>query len=104
MRLLRALASLGVLEEVEINLFALTAMGAQLRSDAPDSVRNLALMFGGERTWRLWGDLLGSIQTGESATQRLYAVGSFEYSRHIRKRLPYSTRQWPKRRVSLPTL
>jgi hypothetical protein len=104
MRLLRALASLGVLEEVEINLFALTAMGAQLRSDAPDSVRNLALMFGGERTWQLWGDLLGSIQTGESATQRLYAVGSFEYSRHIRKRLPYSTRQWPKRRVSLPTL
>jgi orsellinic acid C2-O-methyltransferase len=78
-RLLPALASLGVLEEVEINHFALTAMGAQLRSDAPDSVRNLALMFGGERTWRLWGDLLGSIQTGESAMQRLYGVGSFEY-------------------------
>jgi hypothetical protein len=33
-------------------------------------------MFGGERTWRLWGDLLGSIQTGESAMQRLYGVGS----------------------------
>jgi orsellinic acid C2-O-methyltransferase len=78
-RLLRALASLGVLEEVETNQFALTAMGAQLRSGAPDSVRNLALMFGSERTWRLWGALLGSVQTGESAMQRLYGVGSFEY-------------------------
>lgn len=78
-RLLRALASLALLEEVEPSQFALTALGDQLRTGAPDSLRNFALMFGGERSWRSWGDLLHSVRTGESATQHLYGMGSFEY-------------------------
>ena len=78
-RLLRALASLGVLDEVDIGCFALTALGASLRSGAADSVRNFALMSGSERVWRVWSDLLYSIRTGEPATPHLYGVGVFEY-------------------------
>lgn len=78
-RLLRALASMGLLAEIEPGRFSLTAMGAQLRSNVPGSMHNLALMFGGERAWRSWGELLHSVRTGESATRQVFGVGSFEY-------------------------
>ena len=78
-RILRALASMGLLEEIEMNRFSLTAVGEQLRSNVPGSIRNLTLMFGGERAWRSWGELLHSVKTGESGTRHVYGVGSFEY-------------------------
>jgi hypothetical protein len=78
-RLLRALASIGLVEELEPGRFALTAAGSQLRSNVPGSMRNLALMFGGERAWRSWGELLHSVRTGESGTRRVYGLGTFEY-------------------------
>ncbi|KRR20843.1 hypothetical protein CQ14_26470 [Bradyrhizobium lablabi] len=78
-RLLRALASMGLVEEVEPGGFALTAAGSQLRSDVPGSMRNVALMFGGERAWRSWGELVHCVRTGESGTRRVYGVGTFEY-------------------------
>ena len=78
-RLLRALASLGIVDECEPGRFALTPLGAQLRTDASGSLRNSALLYGGERTWKCWGDLLHSIRTGETAMYHLYGEGSFEY-------------------------
>jgi hypothetical protein len=78
-RLLRALASLGLVEELEYGRFALTEAGNPLRSSVPGSMRNVALMFGGDRAWRSWGELLHSVTTGESGTRRVYGVGSFEY-------------------------
>ena len=78
-RLLRALASLGVLDETEPGRFTLTRLGAQLRTGVPGSVRNLALMFGSERSWQSWGDLLYSVQTGESAARHIYRMSGFEY-------------------------
>jgi hypothetical protein len=78
-RLLRALASLGLVDEVEPGAFALTALGAQLRSGAPGSLRHFAMMSGTERTWRCWSDLLHCVRTGGTAMQHLYGVGSFDY-------------------------
>ncbi len=78
-RLLRALASMGLIAESEPGRFELTAMGAQLRSDVPGSMHRLALMYGGERAWRSWEELLHSVRTGESATQHVFGVTSFEY-------------------------
>jgi hypothetical protein len=78
-RLMRALTSLGLLEEIELGRFGLTDMDAQLRSNVPGTMHNLALMFGGERAWRSWGELLHSVRTGESATRHVFGVGSFEY-------------------------
>jgi hypothetical protein len=79
LRLLRALASLDLLEDHGRDGFALTALGSQLRSDVPGSLRNFALMFGGERAWRSWGELLHCVKTGESGTRRVYGMGTFEY-------------------------
>jgi hypothetical protein len=78
-RLLRALAAIGFVDEVEPGHFALTALGTQLRTGVDGSVRNFALMFGGERAWRSWGDLLHSVRTGEPAATRLYGMNGFEY-------------------------
>jgi orsellinic acid C2-O-methyltransferase len=79
LRLLRALASMDLLEDLGCDRFALTALGSQLCSNVPGSLRNFALMFGGERAWRSWGELLHCVKTGESGTRRIYGMGSFEY-------------------------
>src|SRR4029077_14690744 len=78
-QLLRALASLGVIDELEPGRFALNAMGEQLRTGVPGSVRNLALTFGSERAWRAWGELRHSILTGTPAFRHVFGVDSFEY-------------------------
>ena len=66
-RLLRALASIGVLRQEDDRRFALTALGERLRSDAPDSLAATATYFGGRSHWHAWGDLLHSVRTGEQA-------------------------------------
>jgi hypothetical protein len=47
-RLLRALASMGVVDQREPGRFALTPLGTQLRTGAPGSLRNSALLYGGD--------------------------------------------------------
>lgn len=78
-QLLRALASLGVVDELEPGRFALNAMGEPLRAGVPGSVRNLALTFGSERAWRAWGELRHSILTGTPAFRHVFGVDAFEY-------------------------
>lgn len=79
-RLLRALAAYGVLDEVAPGQFGLTPMGACLRADAPNSLRDAMLMWGSEHFWQAAADLLHCVQTGESATQHLDGTAnSFEY-------------------------
>lgn len=77
-RLLRALASLGLFTEVEPQCFALTAMGHFLRSDIPDSLRGMAILHG-EDDYKAWDCLLHSVQTGESAFEKMYDMPVFEY-------------------------
>jgi orsellinic acid C2-O-methyltransferase len=71
-RLLRALAYLGVLTEVEPGSFGLTTTGTLLRSDAPDSMWATSVLFGGEGVWRSWGELVPSVETGEPAFSRIF--------------------------------
>ena len=77
-RVLRLLASAGVLVEEEDGRFALTPIGACLRSDVPGSMRAVALLFGGI-TQQAWGDLLYSVETGEPAFRRVFGMDSFDY-------------------------
>jgi orsellinic acid C2-O-methyltransferase len=77
-RVLRTLGSLGVLDETEPGKLVLTPLGNQLRTGVSGSVRDLALMFGNERSWQSWGDLPHSVRTGESAAQRIYGMSGFE--------------------------
>lgn len=78
-RLLRALAALGVFCETEQGLFASTPLGDQLRSDAPGSLRNLAMMVGGPEARRAWSDLTYSLRTGNSAFRNVFGMDTYEY-------------------------
>lgn len=78
-RLLRMLASIGVVARVDGARVALTPMGRYLHADTPGSVRDLAIL-GGE-AWHLqpWANLLESVMTGEPAFNRLFGTGFFDY-------------------------
>lgn len=77
-RLLRALASEGVFAEDVQGRFGLTPLGECLRSDAPHSQRSMAIM-NGEEHYRAWGELLYSVQTGQTAFEKLYGQPVFHY-------------------------
>jgi hypothetical protein len=79
LRLLRARASVGVFEEGPDGRFALTPLGATLRTYAPGSVRDRALYYGSSVMWRVWGGLLHSVQTGESACRHVHGVSFYEH-------------------------
>jgi len=66
-RLLRALASLGVIGERDDGSFELTAVGELLRRDVPGSLRAAALFYGGRRHWTAWGQLLAAVRSGAPA-------------------------------------
>jgi SAM-dependent methyltransferase len=66
-RLLRALASLGVVVENAGGDFALAAAGEPLRSNVPGSLRAAVIYYGGRRHWTAWGQLLHSVRSGSPA-------------------------------------
>jgi hypothetical protein len=59
--------------------FGLTPMAEFLRSDVQGSLRAVATMAGEPWTWRPWGDLYRSVQTGEPAFDRIFGVPTFTY-------------------------
>ncbi|MFT5528209.1 MAG: ubiquinone/menaquinone biosynthesis C-methylase UbiE [Pirellulaceae bacterium] len=77
-RLLRALASKGIFVEGESRQFSLTPLAELLQSDVPGSKRALALMSGDEQ-FRSWAEIEHSIQTGETAFEKVYGKPIFEY-------------------------
>jgi hypothetical protein len=73
-RLLRALASLGIFAEVQ-GCFVLTPLAECLLDP---SMRAMAIMRG-EFQYRAWGELLYSVQTGQSAFEKIYGKPIFEF-------------------------
>jgi SAM-dependent methyltransferase len=78
-RVLRLLASLDVFAEVAPRTFGLTPLGATLRSDAPDSVRNFAITETAPGHWLPWGRLHESVRTGRAMTYETLGMGLFEW-------------------------
>ena len=78
-RLLRALASVGILREEKGRLFALTELGQPLRSDAPDSVAAIAMHVGRPYIREAWSALAESVRTGENAFRLVHGVSNWEY-------------------------
>lgn len=78
-RLLRFLTTLDIVTEDEQGRFSSTALGELLRSDHPQSVRPIAVMYGEPFFWRAWGDLYGSVRTGKPAFDRVHGQAFFEY-------------------------
>src|SRR5882762_6307719 len=65
-RFMRALTSFEICVERNDGSFELTPMGSLLRADAPNSLRSWTIMCG-KHQWPVWGNLLHSVRTGESA-------------------------------------
>jgi len=86
-RLLRALASIGIFaedvaeDESEAGQarFRLTPLAEPLCANTPGSLRGVAIMFGEPWSVQPWGDLLRSVQTGETAFDRVFGIGAFDY-------------------------
>jgi hypothetical protein len=81
-RLLRLLASLGVFAEDDDGRFGLTPLAECLRSDAPGSQRDWAIMVCGPTFWASWGELLHSIRTGVTAFPKVHGMSNWEYRKH----------------------
>lgn len=77
-RLLRLLASAGVVSEMDDDRFALTPIGEYLRSDVPDSSRAMALLFAGPMMGS-WNELLHAVRTGEKVFERVFGMDPFRY-------------------------
>jgi len=78
-RLMRALASVGVLHEDESRRFSLTPIGACLRSDAKPSLLAWAKLFGRGEYWNAWGALLHSVRTGDNAFRAVHGMDAWEH-------------------------
>jgi O-methyltransferase domain/Dimerisation domain len=78
-RLLRALASLGILHEAEGRRFSLTPLGQPLRGDVPGSIRGWVMLTGREYVWRSWGNLTNAVRNGENSFRALYGADLFEW-------------------------
>ncbi len=78
-RLMRALASKGVLRHRRDGRFSLTSIGKAMRTGTPGSQRDMVLFLGHPLRWEDWGHLLHSVQTGEPAVAKLRGKPFFEY-------------------------
>jgi SAM-dependent methyltransferase len=78
-RVLRALAGVGVFAERKDGRFALTPLGATLRSDRPDSMRAFAIMMVEDYWVQAWTDVLQSVKTGQTAFDRVHGLKIFDY-------------------------
>jgi hypothetical protein len=78
-RLMRALASCGVVTEVQSARFRLTPLGSALMSGAPGAARSTVLTLAGDWQWKAWANFLYSIQTGQPAVRKSLGKPLFEY-------------------------
>jgi hypothetical protein len=79
-RILRLVASNGVVTELEPGTFALTPFGDLLRSDSPSSMRDWVLWAGGPLC-DSFRDALHSIQTGKPAFDQVHGASLYEFLR-----------------------
>ena len=78
-RVLRALASLGIFTEQGDRVFAMTQTAEPLRSNVPHSLRDVAIFWGEDWHWEVWGKILHSVRTGKSAWAQMHGDDVFEY-------------------------
>ncbi len=78
-RLLRFLTSVDVLTEDDRGRFSLTGRGEFFRSDHPQSLRPLAMMYAAPFLWGPWGALYDVVKTGGPAFDRFHGVPFFDY-------------------------
>ena len=78
-RVMRALASVDVFAEDERTRFRLTPLAEQLKTNAPGSLRDFAIMLGEKEHWRSWEGMLHSVNTGQPAFDHIFGQSHFSY-------------------------
>ena len=78
-RLMRTLASVGILSEGDDNRFVLTPLGDALKTGAPGSARSSILSMAGQWSWRAWEEFPYSIETGKTAMEKAWGMPIFEF-------------------------
>ncbi|MDQ5831919.1 MAG: acetylserotonin O-methyltransferase [Actinomycetota bacterium] len=78
-RLMRTLASLGILTERDAQRFALTPLGEALRTGGLGSARATLIALAGEWGWRGWGEIMYSLETGKTGFEKAFGVPVFDY-------------------------
>lgn len=82
-RLMRALESIGVFQQVSPGVFANTPLSDCLRSDAPGSQRAFARLFApGMGLWDGYGELLDSVRTGRTT---LFDKWGYDFWENLRR-------------------
>ncbi len=78
-RILRTLASVGIYEETTTENFVLTPLAELLKTDVPNSLNAMALMWG--ESWHLlpWANLMSSVKTGKSSFEDVWKKPVFTY-------------------------
>ncbi len=78
-RVLRALASVGLFDEIAPRCFALTAAGQLLRPGFPGSMYDMALWVTSPFHFRVYGEMMHSVRTGQPAVEKVAGLPIFEY-------------------------
>ncbi|MER6108201.1 methyltransferase [Streptomyces hirsutus] len=78
-RFLRTCASLGLAASTDGKRFAATPLLDTLRTDAPGSLRDLALWGGAESHWLPWGRLADAVRTGTAQAEAALGAPVFDW-------------------------
>jgi O-methyltransferase/methyltransferase family protein len=78
-RMMRTLASLGILTEHSGHRFSLTPLGEALKKDAPGCARASVLTLAGDWVWRGFEHFEYSIETGKSALEKSLGEPIFDW-------------------------
>lgn len=78
-RLMRTLASLGVLTSVDDRRFALTPLGLALKKDAPGSAKSSVLTFAGPTFVTAFEEIMHSLRTGDTGFEAAFGMPVFDY-------------------------
>jgi DNA-binding Lrp family transcriptional regulator len=77
-RLMRTLAGLGILTEQDARRFALTPLGAALKTGAPGAARSSLLWFGGPWVSGAWDQIMHSLETGKPGMEKAWGMPLFD--------------------------
>ena len=78
-RLMRTLASLGILTEQTEQRFALTDLGEALKTGAPGLARSSLLISGSPWCQSGWDNMVYSVQTGKTGFEKARGISFFDY-------------------------
>lgn len=78
-RVMRSLASVGIFRETSPRVFENTPISDLMRSDVPDSMRNSAIFMAEPWHYNVWGNMLHSVMTGESAWKETHGMEVFDW-------------------------